>query len=172
MLVCHYVYFKKGAVKYEKRFLVNEYQDATHEEEDLQVNHPLEFEITHNSSVKDLQYFFIYDEAVENCVTANGTETYQPKGREVVFSADLYRKYFEPDYVNNTRPEYIGETFTMSLREQGESEALVVLDDMILAGVYYEPIFMTPREIMIVPVYICPKTKQRIFMLMGWAWEK
>ena len=132
---------KKGAVKYEKRFLVNEYQDATHEEEDLQVNHPLEFEITHNSSVKDLQYFFIYDEAVENCVTANGTETYQPKGREVVFSADLYRKYFEPDYVNNTRPEYIGETFTMSLREQGESEALVVLDDMILAGVYYEPIF-------------------------------
>lgn len=132
---------KKGAVKYEKRFLVKEYQDATHEEEDLQVNHPLEFEITHNSSVKDLQYFFIYDEAVENCVTANGTETYQPKGREVVFSADLYRKYFEPDYVNNTRPEYIGETFTMSLREQGESEALVVLDDMILAGVYYEPIF-------------------------------
>ena len=29
----------------------------------------------------------------------------------------------------------------MSLREQGESEALVVLDDMILAGVYYDPIF-------------------------------
>ncbi len=132
---------KKGAVKYEKRFLVNEYQDKTHTEEDLQVNHPLEFEITHNSSVKDLQYFFIYDETVENCVTANGTGTYQPKGREVIFSADLYRKYFEPDYVNNTRPEYIGETFTMSLREQGESEALVVLDDMILAGVYYDPIF-------------------------------
>lgn len=59
----------------------------------------------------------------------------------MVFSADLYRKYFEPDYVTNTRPEYIGKTFTMSLREQGESETLVVLDDMILAGVYYEPIF-------------------------------